>query len=297
MGFNLRFFRNCFRLRIHCWGGLGSQLFAWAVVEELLLRNYSREIELVLHTSGVTKRISELESLGKYVKVTQIHDFKISQKSLTRFEKFQVGGLLVDLLRRFSRLILSSTRVISEYDNSGFPHPWTLMLRGHYSGRPISQDTLISMYQRLSSEGLINQTSKSGLNPLGIHYRLGDLLVLEEKTYIQPQEVVRAINQVGGTGNSVIDVYSDSPHEAVELLSKCTDLHKFSEKNLTPWDTISELLSYRFFISTNSKIGIWVALFRTLNQDDVASLIPNQLSRDVLRILGDRHKSSGITFY
>ena len=48
-------------LRVHCWGGLGSQLFALAHAYELRKKFPKRKIMLFLHTSGVSERFSELD--------------------------------------------------------------------------------------------------------------------------------------------------------------------------------------------------------------------------------------------
>lgn len=47
-------------LKIHCWGGVGSQLYALAVYERLLVRMPNRKIIIVFHSFGVTERIFEL---------------------------------------------------------------------------------------------------------------------------------------------------------------------------------------------------------------------------------------------
>ena len=50
-------------LRIHSWGGLGSQLFAIALAEELKVIFPKRSFKIVLHTGGVTRRLPEIVGL------------------------------------------------------------------------------------------------------------------------------------------------------------------------------------------------------------------------------------------
>ena len=69
-------------LRVHCWGGLGSQLFALAHAYELRRKFPNRKILLLLHTSGETERYSELGFLGNSeFKIQQVKDFKKSSFS------------------------------------------------------------------------------------------------------------------------------------------------------------------------------------------------------------------------
>ena len=47
---------------IHCWGGLGSQLFAWILMAETKEKFKHRRVKLVMHESGITLRKSEISS-------------------------------------------------------------------------------------------------------------------------------------------------------------------------------------------------------------------------------------------
>jgi hypothetical protein len=98
---------------------------------------------------------------------------------------------------------------------------------------------------------------------IGIHYRLGDLLDLSEKTFVKAARILKLIE------NDYIDskfdwcvVFSDSPIKAKSLLHSLAqnfDLEIPEENTLS---TIQKLSQYRNFIGTNSKISIWVVLFR-----------------------------------
>jgi hypothetical protein len=73
---------NSIPLRVHCWGGLGSQLYALSTVHDLKLKYPKRRIKLVLHTSGVTKRLSELDFIHNIdFEIVQINDFHLQDKS------------------------------------------------------------------------------------------------------------------------------------------------------------------------------------------------------------------------
>jgi hypothetical protein len=289
--------RHACRLRIHCWGGLGSQLFAWAVVEELLLSQFSRQIELILHTSGVTRRDSELERLGKYVKVTQIHDFTLPTKNVDQYVKFGLNKIAQKLTKKLLRQTLFSLGIFTEFKNQTRPLPWTFVLRGHYSHRLIRQETILNMHKRFSDEGLLVDSLEPNVEAISIHYRLGDLLSLDEKTYVPPRDVILAVSKISGGENLKIDVFSDSPNVAVDLLSSRSDGSRILGKNLLPWETISELLRYRHFVGTNSKISIWVCLFRSTGFINGGTFIPAQLRDNISHNLGGGLAESGIVFY
>ena len=71
-----------YKLRIHCWGGLGSQLYAVALIYDLLKRFPKRKITLYLHTSGATRRHSEIEGIADIFEIKQVDDFKTSDESV-----------------------------------------------------------------------------------------------------------------------------------------------------------------------------------------------------------------------
>ena len=49
-------------IKIHIWGGLGSQLYALALKIDLQKKFKTRKVVLVFHNSGVTRRDAELGS-------------------------------------------------------------------------------------------------------------------------------------------------------------------------------------------------------------------------------------------
>lgn len=251
-------------IKVHCWGGLGSQLFAWALIEDLQNRFPRRRIILVAHTGGITYRNVELADLAPNLTIRILDDFLTTKEiSLTRHGCMDFRGKLVELLKR---LALASGFLAEANTTAQFTklRPWVSSIRGHYSFRSISRPTLEEMQKH-------SLTGKVALFPqnfeikeaIGIHYRLGDLLDLSEKTFVQAARILKLIE------NDYIDskfdwcvVFSDSPIKAKNLLHSLAqnfDLEIPEENTLS---TIQKLSQYRNFIGTNSKISIWVVLFR-----------------------------------
>ena len=50
-------------INIHVWGGLGSQLFALALVEDLAKKFPKRSLRMIFHTGGVTYRKLDIAPL------------------------------------------------------------------------------------------------------------------------------------------------------------------------------------------------------------------------------------------
>lgn len=290
--------RRLYRLRIHCWGGLGSQIFAWAVVEELLLKGFSREIELILHTSGVTERTSELERLSGFVTITQIHDYlrKGTRESDMNFLN-QINKIVLISLQKAIKKLMELTGIISSSNSRLRIFPWTMQLRGHYSKRRIDTQVVRAVLIRFQNNDLLAQPLSQKKEGLAIHYRLGDLLTLEGKNFVSASSIHNVLDSFFPTSQFSIDVYSDSPNEAVSALSQLDANRVFNLCSSSPWSTISELLNYRNFLATNSKIGMWVAIFRSLDDYAGITLITQMLESDIRKILDLEKLGQKIHFF
>lgn len=263
-----RFLRKFFPLEVHCWGGLGSQLFAWAVIEELLMSNYSDRLKLVLHTSGVTERSSEIDFLSSYVQIEQIHDFKLKHSGNV-VQPSMLQLLLVKFVSKFKFVIKT--------DDIGAIFPWTFQLRGHYSRRPIPTSVILAMMNRFSDLEVIDIPEEVS-DRTAVHYRLGDLLTLDDKSFVDPATVSEALRIC--RPEDKIDLFSDSPTIAIQKLFGVSDGMNFEVKGGSSWETLNMLLGYRNLVITNSKLGIWALIFRSL-RSDLTTLYPAQISKQV----------------
>jgi hypothetical protein len=248
-----------FDLKIHCWGGLGSQLYALAVANSLKSKYKHRKISLVLHTSGVSKRLSELDFIKVLpFEIVQFNDF--SDSSYSGIEVVNYNNSYVKLI---IKKVLLFTRVIctgnTDYEFKKIK-PWTLALRGHYSYRTIESsfyDYLLSNLNTKVYDSIINQTE------ITIHYRMGDLLKLTNKSIYPVEKIIEKVNEVTKHGKySKIIVYSDSPNNAkVKLISAGLNLD-FNVRDVGTIDVILECVSAGYFIGTNSKVSLWIVNIR-----------------------------------
>jgi hypothetical protein len=268
-------FRNPFDLKVHCWGGLGSQLFAVAVAYELRQAGFKREIQIVLHSSGVTMRAPEISHLDLPFSVKYLNDFLPQSvgSTINRIGNFR------KLLARLSVKILKFLKIIVFSGNLKQVKPWTVQLRGHYTDRKIPQQVLMELFSIIKTAAPVDDKHED-FSRTAIHYRLGDLVFLSNKTYVGPDLIVQALKFIHedlNLGEKEVVVYSDSPETAETKLRSISNDLNFFFKNKSTLETIFELVKYDNFVSTNSKVGIWVVLFRSLHKSGGVSLVPEQL--------------------
>jgi hypothetical protein len=246
-------------LKVHCWGGLGSQLYALAIANALKDKYRNRKITLVLHSSGATQRLSELNFVNDLqCKIIQVNDFNgLSFDSLDKSTKsryFDPKSLI--------KKILISTRIICT-GNTDLEYKkirlWTLALRGHYFYRTIEPSFYNFLLLNLNSK----ITTSKDPSKIAIHYRMGDLLKLETKSVYPVEKIIEKVNGVitDSTYTKIV-VYSDSPQEA-KLALVSAGLNKDSvARDIETIDVICECVSAGYFIGTNSKISLWIVNIR-----------------------------------
>lgn len=288
-------FNRLNKVQIHCWGGLGSQLNAWATAEAIKQKFKHKSVAIILHTGGVTERTSEIDFLSSKFEIKIIDDFhnkSEDNKDLHRFCAF-VNMMLKWILDKIG-LILNDEQDSILYRVK----MWTLSLRGHYSNETLSEQVIYAMLMEI--EKYKNQANKSSLdstNILGIHYRLGDLIELEEKSFVNPEVLGKFfLNFYSAHVIDHVYVYSDSPKFA--QISLCTYLEsstKYLDKDI--WNTLVELCNYKYFIGTNSKISIWVSLFRNAKDIEANVCLPTSMKNILSQIYPKIVKSTNTVFY
>ena len=246
---------------MHSWGGFGSQLFALCLIFDLRQRFPNKKIVLVHHTSGVTRRVFELES---------IMDLDIKLKVIDDFELFYSKNITPTLhptksYLKFLKLTLIWLGFIS-LGNTDLEtrkiRPWTFDIRGHYSYRTISNEF---MRNYISNLKISDFEKNSLLKSLVVHYRLGDLISLTGKSYVSPSRIVNEIKELPDlNGLDQLIVYSDSKDVAKNLLK--SDLESIASTQFlelpTP-EVIRNSIYAKHFIGTNSKVSIWIIKFRS----------------------------------
>lgn len=283
------------KIFVHSWGGLGSQLFAYSTAEYLGQRYPKKQISIVLHSSGVTKRAPAIDFLGEKYKIIVKDDFDDRLKSDTNVSKSKLilKQILIMIMEK-SHLVLEGNSTLEQRKIK----PWTLVLRGHYSYAEISENTLRIMAKKI--EDLIEPGFRQNFKKasyIGLHYRLGDLVKLDNKSHIEPTVISTYVLQVAKVNHvSNIHIYSDDLVLARNLLSnELNDSAFFNEADI--WVAIVNLIHSDYFIGTNSKISIWIILFRLLNDPNSWNAIPLSMKENLEKIWPQIVSSENIFYY
>jgi hypothetical protein len=257
-------------LRIHTWGGLGSQLFAVSLAEEISHKYPKRKIVLILHSSGVTRRSPEIRALFPEFDYREIDDFVSREKHDSKFHgpKWPLKNRCLAIIKKLA--IFFGILAIENESNSHPIKKWTISVRGHYSYRNISTDFICLLINRL--ERVTSSANFDFSENTIIHYRLGDLLELSNKRAIEPSRITAVLSSQRPT--STFTIFSDSPETAISLLSNRDGRFNFVAGNLDAIGTIWAASTGKVFIGTSSKISYWVILLRSRKSDASSNFMP-----------------------
>jgi len=257
-------------LRIHSWGGLGSQLFAAHIVLRLKQQYPGRRVRVIVHTSGVTKRYTELNFTRLGIKIIEIDDFlkpKL-QTTLQVRRRFKYIKLLKAFLYN-SKIVVASN---SEFEYQSIK-PWTMSIRGHYT----QIERVNSIVQEIEEALFADSTNLSPMKcKVALHYRLGDLLMLSEKKPIDPMKIEELIIKFKSSPEK-IKVFSDSDSNRYQdFVSKTKILSSLTPLNLDPLIVLRCAIDSDIFIGTNAKLSLWAAIFRSIKRSNI-TFLPTEL--------------------
>ena len=289
--------------QIHCWGGLGSQMYAWALFERLQVKFPNKNFRLVFHAGGVTKRSPDLELFFLNNEKVFVKDFKSSEN--LNSDKSSNKKLKNTIKKSFigaSKKVLISTGFVASANNElefSKLKPWVISVRGHYSELSIDLKTILLIKTRADSGGSnfsINIKQNKDLDVL--HYRLGDLLSLAEKSPIDTKRIANAIQEAKAGTTRDLWVLSDSPSQAVELLQReDPEIRvKLDDGSLDAWQSLIAMSNANIFIGTNSKLSIWAIIFRALLLQEAPSYISTEVKYHVVANLAES-ELLGVHFY
>ena len=148
------------KLRVHSWGGLGSQLFVLSFIYDLRKKFPKKKILLLHHTSGVSRRLFELESiLESDVLLKVIDDYKPNQGINQNENKSVAKHLLMKIIKNILEKLYIFIN-IDENPEIDKIKPWTIIIRGHYTERVISGNFLSYCIEKFANHGLYFPTQK-----------------------------------------------------------------------------------------------------------------------------------------
>lgn len=247
-------------LRVHSWGGLGSQMFALSLISEIRKKYPERRIKVIHHTSGLSRRLFEIQfMLDHKTQLITIDDY-IKPTNLKNFKSNKPKRLVFKAAKNMLNFFALSVDFDSNNSLKNIK-PWTYEVRGHYSKNLVSENFLkqcVSFYKVDDTEKITMQ------NSLVIHYRLGDLINLPGRSNIESNEILQVVHNILKTNNfERIIVYSDSIDIARKMLFSLEDLMiPIDYSDLPTISLVRHSINAKFFIGTNSKVSIWILTIR-----------------------------------
>ncbi len=273
-------------LEIHCWGGFGSQLFAWFKVFTLVESKPGRAITVVFHTSGVTERPLELDLSLPNVRIRKVLDFQSTNRNSSHSDS---GLLPSNYLKLLLKTLLIRFRFVIDKDCDYQIKFWTFQIRSHYSYEQISPVNLVRFLTLLKKQ--LGELDNEPENLPAIQYRLGDLTTILEKSPIETSRFGRFIENV-----SDVRIFTDSPALAAALFQSSFEVRAVAVSE-DPWETILQCICRTHFLGTNSKISLWIAVIRAITSPDLTTWMPIDSTENIKKLLGDEFVESKFEFY
>lgn len=275
-------------VRIHCWGGFGSQLYA-ALICQRLSRKLGRRSVLVFHTGGVTRRELEIEALLSGTSFHIIDDYSGSPIIKLKLAK-------VSKIRSALKLALTSLGIFSECNSESdweYIRWWVFQVRGHYSYIGVNDDEIHHLFCDFQTHNV-----KTPAVNISLHYRLGDLVGLEQKSFIDPNRIRTALGLAKSLspGSQTMRISSDSRHLAEDLIQESSRLDFEFPIQDNPISIIHFLADSEVFIATNSKISIWTIMLRIHISPGCINFVPYEI-KEALEHNVTSNDSSGIIYY
>ena len=253
-------------LRVHSWGGLGSQLNALAFTLDFLAISPGRRVHLVIHTGGVTRRYMEIaEILPSYITWSEVNDF--SHKTNTRKRKINLRYFASLLSKKLGFVVFPESN--SDFTKINF---WTISSRGHYSYMSFSANTIHKNFELIAKSSAESRNYENV-----IHYRLGDLLSVG-KGFVEPSNIIQLANSIGIKEWHVL---TDSPGEARKMFNDLSSKRSIADVyDLAPLALIKTGVQSRIFVGTTSKLSIWICVFR-IHLNSGVTFMPKQLKANL----------------
>lgn len=272
-------------IRIHIWGGLGSQLSAWACFLDLQKVYPNRCFKMIFHNGGVTLRTPELIPYLTNCQTKVVDDFYPTSKprllAIKRNFQYVFGGIFKLLARMLGFISRSNT----DYEFMKIK-PWVTSLRGHYSNRHYSESSVNEIFGSFFAN--FEQEIDGNLtDSFAVHFRLGDLVGLNSKSPLDSQKLAAGIDAAINANpylNKVV-ICSDSPQLALEKLSPNFINIPMTTNPVPPRETIYFLTNSTVFIGTPSKISEWVAIFRQYLYPNSITWLPREMSAQMSKLL------------
>lgn len=288
-----------FPLRLHSWGGLGSQLHTILMSIRLANKYPSRQITLIHHTSGITRRHLETQAIPSCIKAKSIDDYSLNENKKMPGKDFMSKFIVfVKNLRKQIALSTQSYMIVDSEAQFAKLKPWTIDVRGHYTFLHIDKCELEQLHKLVFKD--LSGISQKPFR-FFVHFRLGDLMSYDKKTNVHPSSVDALLDEMSSSAdiddNSLL-IMSDSPEQ---INSKfLPSLRNFNFEISESKDLLGLMctaIDSEVFLGTNSKISMWIAAFRTTLYPTKQSFLPAQIRKNMAYMVDHHFLDKAIFFY
>lgn len=258
---------------VHCWGGLGSQLYAWILATRLKTTYKLKRVTINFHTNGITRRDWEIPfSLGE-IGLKLIDDYAANVDS-TALRNVVSEKVVFPGIKQKLRYFVQNAGFIGVCDTEedlNSLKPWVIQVRGHYSYLEPTVEEAKNLHQLLMS----SRSSLSKMKFNACHYRLGDLTSLVTKSYISWERLSQIVARVGKENDWIM--FSDSPIKNLSNLSINLEELNCTWLNTKTLEVIERCIQAENFVGTNSKISVWIAMLRINVLNKGHNFLPKEL--------------------
>lgn len=270
-------------IRINSWGGLGSQFFSLVVAQRLQVRYPFRNIKVVFHSSGVTKRNPEINKvLIPKIETEFYDDFREEEFQVSDSKKSK--NWLLELIHKTIKKLFIQMKFMSEVSSEEEFRkiaPWIVSTRGHYTNIELTEEDLNFIEEIAGTAQLPHRLIR---HEVALHYRLGDLVYLSSKTYLDSKLIGKVLSDCLQP-SSRITVYTDSKVDEVPReIQKAFTRYAGTIKNFEVLETIHKCVMAETFIGTNSKISLWIAILRLRKSNQATTYLPNSIANQYRRL-------------
>lgn len=254
------------KIRIQVQGGLGNQLFIWAMAHEITSKT-GKKVELIYidDTHQRTDRPNELRGIANYcghaisVRESKLwgYIFKFVDKS-PQFGK-NVEQKLISFLKIYS--------CTSDFEIPEFKKLEPKMLRGFFQNSEMVNRHKLALSQEIYET--FKDIEIKCKNLQSVHIRRGDTIDISKSWGVLSMEYYEKLI----TESVPLVICTDSEALAVKLAQKYTEAEFSTSKTDSAWQTLKILSQARHFIGGNSSLSWWAA-WLVANKNDGEALLP-----------------------
>ena len=195
------------------------------------------------------------------------------------------------------RFFIAKTPFFANLDNRIIRKSDCLLLnvRGHYSYRILDAagvSLILDSIKRLNIENFIEPEN----NVLTLHWRLGDLTELKLNSMIDSKTIQLLLEKFLLSSYDRLEIFSDSPELVREIFPQRIAIPYVIHK-VNAFEVIYNCIQSKTFVGTNSKISVWIIIFRSLLFPNKNNAIPEGLSKTIIQNLISINPKANLYFY